>query len=213
MLCGQAIAADKLVVGVVSRGASLQWPMYVAIDKGLLAAENIELDVIAGQSSAGVMQQLASGSIDIGPPGDGGQLSSARRVPRSWCSEPTSSGPVHLLLAKPDIRTVPQLKGKTITVGSVQGIDLFYLENKLARDGLKPVEYNVISAGSTTARYSALMSGAVDAAVLTAPQYFPAEASGYNNLGPVEYTTPFPFTSYVAFKPWLRRTGRWSHAS
>jgi NitT/TauT family transport system substrate-binding protein len=203
LLGGHAPAADKVIVGVVSRGAPLQWPLYVAIEKGFLSSENIEIDIVAGQSSAGVMQQLASGSVNIGPPSTADSFRAVDKGAPIVVFRTDLERAPFMLMTKPDIKNVAQLKGKTITVGSQQGIDRFYLEDKLAREGLQPGEFDVISAGSTTARYSALMSGAVAGAVLTAPQYFLAQASGYNNLGPVEYIVKFPFTSYVAFKPWL----------
>ncbi len=41
----------------------------------------------------------------------------------------------------------------------------------------------MIFAGATSARFSALQSGAVDAAILTPPFNFHAESAGFTNLG------------------------------
>jgi ABC-type nitrate/sulfonate/bicarbonate transport system substrate-binding protein len=62
-------AAETLSMVNVGRGSSLQWPLYIGMAKGLFKQKGIELDMIAAPSSAGVQQQLASGSVPLGSGG------------------------------------------------------------------------------------------------------------------------------------------------
>jgi hypothetical protein len=57
-----------------------------------------------------------------------------------------------------------------------------YLERMLTTNGIKAGEYDLLYAGSTLARFAALQSGAVSAAILFSLN-FRAEAAGFTNLG------------------------------
>ncbi len=67
----------------------------------------------------------------------------------------------------------------------------------LEPNGLKSGDYDYIFAGATSARFSALQSGAVDAAILTVPFNFYAESAGYTNLGfTFDYIPDMPFAAH-----------------
>ena len=91
--------------------------------------------------------------------------------------------PPYALLAKPAIKSIEDLKGKTIIIGGAKDVTRIFTERMLAPNGLKSGDYDYVFAGATSARFSALQSGAVDAAILTVPFNFYAESAGYTNLG------------------------------
>jgi ABC-type nitrate/sulfonate/bicarbonate transport system substrate-binding protein len=73
----------------------------------------------------------------------------------------------------------------------------------LAANGIKSGEYDTVFAGATTARYSALQSGAVDATILLPPFSFFADSAGFATLGlTVDYTPELPFTGAVVNRNW-----------
>ena len=53
----------------------------------------------------------------------------------------------------------------------------------LVPNGVKPGEFDMTFAGATSARFSALQAGAVDAAILTPPFNFHAQSAGFTLLG------------------------------
>jgi NitT/TauT family transport system substrate-binding protein len=60
-----------------------------------------------------------------------------------------------------------------------------------------------VFAGATSARFSALKAGAVDAALLTAPFNFFAETEGFTNLGFTFDVLPdMPFAGMAVNRPW-----------
>jgi ABC-type nitrate/sulfonate/bicarbonate transport system substrate-binding protein len=60
-----------------------------------------------------------------------------------------------------------------------------------------------VFAGATSARFSALQSGAVDAAILLPPFNFYAESAGFTNLGlTIDYAKELPFTGTVVGRAW-----------
>jgi ABC-type nitrate/sulfonate/bicarbonate transport system substrate-binding protein len=73
----------------------------------------------------------------------------------------------------------------------------------LAPHGLKPGDYDFVFAGATSARFAALKSGAVDAALLTMPFNFFAETAGYTNLGFTFDVLPdMPFAGLAVNRSW-----------
>jgi ABC-type nitrate/sulfonate/bicarbonate transport system substrate-binding protein len=61
----------------------------------------------------------------------------------------------------------------------------------------------MVFAGATAARASALLAGAVDAAILLPPFNFQAVAAGFNNLGlTIDYVKDLPFSGTVVNVRW-----------
>jgi NitT/TauT family transport system substrate-binding protein len=158
---------------------------------------------VYAQSSAATQQQIAAGSINIG---DSGMVDAiraiARGAPVAILSIEAATAP-YALLAKPTIKGLRDLAGKKISVGGAKDITKTYVERLIATEGLKPNQVDFLFAGSTSARLAALQSGAVDAAILTAPTIFKAEDAGFKNLGlAMDVAKDIPFTAYSVNRSW-----------
>src|SRR6476661_10834748 len=210
LLAGAAIAtsppakAETVIVGVVGAISSTHWPIYIGLTKGYFAAEDVKLDLVFIQSSAALVQQLTAGSIDLAL--STGLADPIRAVDKG---SPIAivriemQAPPYALLAKPAIKSWSDLKGKTISIGGPKDITRIYLERMADPNGLKAGDYDTVFAGATSARFSALQSGAVDAAILLPPFNFYAESAGFTNLGlTVDYARELPFTGTVVGRAW-----------
>src|SRR5215469_3876647 len=60
-----AMAAETVAVGTVGSASANLWPMFIGIKKGFFAEADLKVDLIYIQSSAQVIQQLTSGSLDL----------------------------------------------------------------------------------------------------------------------------------------------------
>src|SRR5439155_8834586 len=172
------------------------WPVLIGISKGFFAAEELNLDVLYAQSSAQIVQQLASGSLDI-------SISTGLVDPMRAIGMGASiaivrveiQAPPYALLAKPSIKSLKDLKGKVISLGGPKDITRIYVERMLEPNGVKPGEFDMVFAGATAARASALLAGAVDAAILLPPFNFHAVSAGFNELGlTIDYVKDLPFS-------------------
>src|SRR5260370_25044950 len=97
------------------------------------------------------------------------------------------------------------LKGKVVSVGGAKDITRIFFERMLAPSGVDPKDVDLIFAGATSARLAALQSGAADAAILTAPYNFHAEAAGYTNLGLTADVVDLPFSGGSTHRHWAQR--------
>jgi NitT/TauT family transport system substrate-binding protein len=113
--------------------------------------------------------------------------------------------PPYALLAKPEIKRIENLKGKTIIIGGLKDITRIFTERMLEPHGLKTGDYDYVFAGATSARFSALKSGAVDAALLTVPFNVYAETAGFTNLGfTFDYLPDMPFAGMAVNRTWAK---------
>jgi NitT/TauT family transport system substrate-binding protein len=197
-------AADNVTIGTVGSASANLWPVFIGINKGFFAAENLNVDLYFVQSSANLVQQLTAGSLNIAM--STGLVDPIRAIDQG---APIAivrfevQAPPYALLAKPAIKTLAGLKGKTISLGGAKDITRIYVERMLAPHGVKPGEFDMVFAGATTARASALQSGAVDAAILLPPFNFHATAAGFNELGlTIDYAKELPFSGTVVNRNW-----------
>jgi NitT/TauT family transport system substrate-binding protein len=199
-----ARAADTILVGSVDASSANLWPLYAGQQLGYFDAAGLKLDIIFSQSNASAIQQLAAGSLHISP--SAGLVDPIRAIEKG---APLSivrillQAPPYALLAKPGIKTAADLKGKTVMIGGAKDITRIFVERMLTAKGLKPGEYDIVFAGATSARFSALQSGAVDASLLTVPFNFYGESAGFNNLGFTFDTLPdMPFAGMAVNRTW-----------
>src|SRR4029078_8515626 len=95
-----------------------------------------------------------------------------------------STAPFRVVAAK-TIRGWSDLKGKTISVGGLTDVTLYFLRVMARKNGLADRDYDRRFAGGTPARFAQLVSEAVAAAMLTNPVDFSALEQGYVDLGSV----------------------------
>jgi ABC-type nitrate/sulfonate/bicarbonate transport system substrate-binding protein len=111
--------------------------------------------------------------------------------------------PPYDLVAKPSIANMKELKGKVISLGGPKDITRIYVERMLEPNGVKPGEFDMVFAGATAARASALIAGAVDAAILLPAFNFQAESKGFKSLGlTVDYVKDLPFSGTTVNNAW-----------
>jgi len=194
MAVAPAATAETVTVGLVGAISSTHWPIYIGLAKGYFAAEDLQPDLVFIQSSAALVQQLTGGSLDLAlSTGLADPLRAIDKGSPIAIVRIEMQAPPYALLAKPAIKGWADLKGKTISIGGPKDITRIYLERMAVPNGLKPGDYDTVFAGATSARFSALQSGAVDAAILLPPFNFYAESAGFTNLGlTIDYAKELP---------------------
>src|SRR6266540_95949 len=199
-----AEAAETVTVGTVGQASANLWPVFIGLNKGFFAAEDLKIDVVYVQSSAQLVQQITAGSLDICM--STGLVDPMRAI---GMGAPIAivrvevQAPPYALMAKPSIKSMKELKGKVVSLGGPKDITRIYVERMLEPNGVKPGEFDMVFAGATAARASALLAGAVDAAILLPPFNFQAVAAGFSDLGlTVDYAKDLPFSGTVVNVRW-----------
>ncbi len=203
-LAAQARAAETLSVGAVGSANGVVWPHYIAETKGFYAEQGLAIDLFYSQSSPATLQALTGGStkiaiaVGLADPLHavlGGANIAVVRIDGQV-------GP-YALMANKAIHGIKDLKGKKISVDAAAGTTMVYFDFMLTKNGMTRKDCDYIFAGATAARFAALEAGATDAAMITAPQLFRAQAEGFVDVGDAYTAAPdVPFTSEVVNRAW-----------
>lgn len=112
---------------------------------------------------------------------------------------------IYSLVAKPAIRSYPDLTGKLVGLADEQGTITIATRKLLAQHGLTRESYVVQTLDGTPQRMYCLMHANCDAVVLGQPQDLQAMAQGYSLLGRTDETVPdYLYTVTAVRKSWAR---------
>jgi NitT/TauT family transport system substrate-binding protein len=199
-LSERAHAQAQITEGFVSHGA-LQWPEYIATELGWFKENGVSVDMVV--VGAGAAQQVAAGALNIGYSGFPDFIRATNQGAPLKIVINAISAPPYAVYAKPAIKQIADLKGKTVSIGGTKDVTLIYMEAFIASAGLKANDLDFVYAKATQDRLAALLSGGADAAILYPPSSFRAGAAGYTYLGDIEaYLKDFPFTVWAANAGW-----------
>jgi len=175
-----AIGAERIVIGTPSRGL-FEFPAVVAIRKGYYKDEGIEVDKVQMQPAIAV-KALISGDIDYLLAWGSAVRAAVTGVPIKAVVG-LASRPLHVLIARQDIKTAKDLKNKIIGVDSVAGT-VDYLSRVAVRHfGFEPErDVKIIVTGESPTRLAALRAGSIDATPIDVAFAMKAEDEGFRRL-------------------------------
>ena len=175
---GSAGALDKIRIGFAPGASSTALPL--AQKKGFFREEGLEAEVIR-MSSTVAAAALASGEADyvIGMSALRGAIQGLPlKVVASYIQ-----GSTQTLVARSDIKTVSELKGRTITIGTPGGSPDRHARLMIKHFGLEPEkDVKFASGGLTEGRLARLQQGLIDATVVPVPLDLQAKKLGLNVL-------------------------------
>jgi ABC-type nitrate/sulfonate/bicarbonate transport system substrate-binding protein len=152
--------------------------IYVAKQLGIFESYGYDARVLVLEPRAGLAAMLA-GELDFYS-AIGSTARAAMRGLPVRVGLVSLNRPDFVLVARKDITTIEQLKGKVIGGYTPQGTVNVVLGEVLRRKGLKPDEYKVVNAG--TARAAALSSGTVEVAMLNSVETVRMVKQGFHAL-------------------------------
>ncbi|MBV8538702.1 MAG: ABC transporter substrate-binding protein [Alphaproteobacteria bacterium] len=111
--------------------------------------------------------------------------------------------PIYSLVARPEIKSVADLKGKLVGMADEAGPIAMSMTALLARHGLAAGDIRVQTISGTPQRLACLTRGACEAVPLGQPQDVTAEREGYRILGTSrEVTQAYLYTVTAARRSW-----------
>jgi ABC-type nitrate/sulfonate/bicarbonate transport system substrate-binding protein len=172
--------ARKIYVAIPAVTPSVS-TFAISRDRGYYREEGLDVELVVMPSAVGT-QALIGGNVKFSTLGGASMPPLLRGAPLKFLFS-TFQRPMFWLYAKPEIKTVADLKGKKIGVSSLGSGPDSILRDILKKHGLDGGRDAVIlPVGSGTARYYALQAGSVDAAMLSIPAIFLAQDAGYREL-------------------------------
>jgi ABC-type nitrate/sulfonate/bicarbonate transport system substrate-binding protein len=175
-----AYSAERVIIATPSRGLSV-FPALVSIRKGFYKDEGLEVDMVLMQPTIAV-KALISGDANY-------LLAWGSAVRAAVTGAPIkavvglASRPLHVLIARPGIKTPKDLKGKIIGVDAIAGTVDYLSRVALRHFGLEPgKDAKLIVIGESGTRATALRAGSIDATAIDVSLAVKAEDEGFNRL-------------------------------
>lgn len=201
---GQALGQERIRVGLGS--ISLQSGLvHIAKERGLFARYGLVTESVYIPGGSTNVQVLVSGSLDLsqlsGAPGVAANLEGADLVYFLGLLDKLN----YQLIARPEIKSAEQLKGKKFAVSRFGSSADFGMRALLNRVGVDPVkEATILQIGDEPSRIAAVTSGNVDGTVVNAPFGSEAERLKLNVLADaVKMNIPFFNTGLLGTKRYL----------
>jgi len=175
--------AQPITYGQVGAPLIIDLPTYVALDKGFFKKRNIDVaEPIKFSGSAISFIALIRGDIKIISASMFLALQDQYNNAPFLLGKPITYSASYLYV-KPSIKSVSELKGKTITAGGQSDITRMQAEIMLEANGVTDV--NWFWSPDSAKRLLALTSGQLDAAILIPPYNLLAEKEGFVKLSKV----------------------------
>ena len=175
-----ALAADRVRFAYPAKSLNYL-PITMGRDKGIFQAEGIDLQMILVASTIQVAA-LTTGDIDFSGAQSQVMAGAARGLPVKVVGFLTIK-PSFWLMAKPEIKTMAELKGKIIGITAIGSSTDTLARFLVSKNGLAPDrEVAFIGTGTTSNILTAMKAGTVDAGVLSPPFNAMATQMGYRTL-------------------------------
>ena len=178
-----AQAQDKIRIGLSSVSAT-NGSVWVAEEKKFFRKYGVDVEVIIiGGGGARVISSLVAGDIHFTVGGGEGSIRSQLKGAETVIVASTLTKGLQRILARPDIKTYQELRGKRIAITQFGSAGHLTLLLMLKKWNMRPDQVQTVTLGSSPAMLVALDKGGADAAVLTMPTFFVAEEKGYRTVG------------------------------
>ncbi len=190
---------------VQSGHTSSSWPIYVGQQKKMFERNGLDLEVILIRGSPNLVRAVISDTVPMGRINPDYVVGGIEKGARIKIVSGIQDKIAYDLMARPEIKTGADLKGKTLGVSTLTGGTTLMVEEVLEKAfKLKEGEYKYLVVGTSPERYAALKGGSVQATFMGAPFNFTAAREGFNKLitfheilGPIQFTVDFVHQDYI----------------
>ena len=176
----------------------------IAQRKGFFSREGINLAMVPIEGGANnMMAALDKGTVEITRTATPYLIQAVLKGSEGIAIAGETLTPIYSLIAKPEIKTFADLKGKV--VGLSLAVDTISISTRklMAKNGIKEGDFKVKELVGTPARADCLRKGECDAVPLGQPEDFLLMKQGYQRLGVSTDAVPsFLFTVSAVRKSW-----------
>jgi len=208
LISGSAFGAEPIKLGMST------WlgyaPLYLAKEKGFFNKQGVDVEIVVIESPADRRAAFAADKIrGMATTVDTHVMTSAAEnpIPVKQVLALDDSHGGDGIVAKKEIKTIKDLKGKTVAAQLGAGASYFWLNYVLAQNGMKLSDLKTIDMKAGDAG-SAFVAGKVDAAVTWEPWLSKARETPFGNILLSSDKTPGIIVDSLAFKPdFLKKRG------
>jgi NitT/TauT family transport system substrate-binding protein len=164
-------------------GKSLTTVIFeMSIRNGHFKQQGLDVKLITIRQSDVIIKAIMASELNFMSVIPTAILASVRGLPIRTIAVNVDNAP-YVLVGRPQIKSMSDLKGKKIGVSSLGGMSTLLVREMVARSGLDPDrDVTYLAVGGSETRSGAMGAGFVDAALMTIPLNYAPERQGYNRL-------------------------------
>lgn len=174
--------------------------IWVAHDAGFFQKEGLEDQIILIPSGSQLAQVIVAGDVDVGSLNGSSVMAADLKGANMKIIGNSVNKMIFSIYARPEIKTVEQLKGKKIGIsrfGSSTDISARFALRKFNIDPLKDV--TLLQMGAMSSIMGGLQGGSIDAGLVSPPTQFAVDKMGFREIVSItDMNLAFPNPSLVA---------------
>src|SRR5215470_7331940 len=175
-----ALAIENVRVAYPSMGASV-FSLIIAQKEGYLKEEGLEVQLLSIRGEIAIRTTLA-GEVDFFTNAGSALAAAVRGVPVKIVTV-FQDRPSWDLIAQPDIKSISQLRGKTIAIMSPEGSLAVVAREILRKNGIDPAkDVNLVVMGGDEVRFPALQTKSIQATLFNTAMSVKAQREGFTKL-------------------------------
>jgi ABC-type nitrate/sulfonate/bicarbonate transport system substrate-binding protein len=175
----QAGAMENLSVALTSK-AFQYVPVVIAQERGYMKEEGIDLKFVYMQNAPG-LQALIANTVQFSGSGSSALVAISKGNAPLKTVLAINDQVLQWVMVRPNISSIKDLKGKKVATTGVASIAAFMLRNILVKYGMDAKDVVMIDPGPVN-RVPSLLSGAVDAAIVSPEERYATLDQGMKDL-------------------------------
>lgn len=199
-----ADTALKKMRFVQSGNTASSWPLYVA-DQIFFMKNGLDVEIIVIRGATNTARAVLSETVPIGRINPDYVITAIEKGAKVRILAGNMGKIPYDVIARPEIKSGADLKGKTIGVSTLTGGTTLMLQEVFEKAyKLKENDYKMLVVGTSPDRYAALKGGSVHATFMGPPFNLRAAQEGYTKLvtfhevlGPIQFTADFAHMNYI----------------
>jgi ABC-type nitrate/sulfonate/bicarbonate transport system substrate-binding protein len=203
-----AQSQTTLRVPVVSRTV-FYLPAWTAEKQGFFKDEGLDVKIEVYDGSEKIFHDLGAGTHQIAIASIESVIAEAYNGGTLRIVAGIAKRPPHFIIAQPEIKTLADLKGKTIGVVSMHEGTTFFVADIAKAGGFALGDVKVEAVGGSPTRARLLKERKIDMGLQPYPLSYEAEAQGFTNLGAMAKLVPdYQFVSVMVDENWASKNRR-----
>ncbi len=196
--------AETIRVGMISDSAT-SWPLRIGMEKGFFKQEGADVEIVVQVDSGKLLAAVASGEVDISHQASDHFIRGVQEG-KDLVIFMTISRPIFDFVTSPDVKSIADLKGKTIALDRPTTGYWVLFRKVFAQKGLAPDQYKLLpNLGGAEKRFLAVKEGRAQGTFLNPPLSLTAISEGFPRLtGLAEHYPDLPGSSGGTRREWAK---------
>ena len=202
---GTVSAAPEKVRIAYGYRSNTMLPLWTANDAKYFQKYGLDVEIINVRGSSIGIAGLVSGDFQYFVMGATSPVSAAGQG-IDLVAVMSMSNPNFVLIGRPEFKSPADLKGKTIAMGDIGGINDFAVAEGLKKFGIGMDQYSRRIIGDQPSRVNGMLAGQFDATLVSPPVNLVLEKKGFRRLfTTLELKIPTPPSGFFLLRPMLKK--------